>query len=156
MDFTYDDQPTAFVAVVRERVALDALAAFYDRAYRAVLEEVAAAGLAVTGPAFGWYRDMPTDSVDLAAGFWVDADSVSSLGGGVEVVELPGGPAVVGMHVGSYDGLSGALGRAPHVDVGPPGPDAWRLPRGVRHGPVGSSRSEPERDAPRAADRPVS
>ena len=108
MDITYDDQPTAFVAVVRERVAMDALAAFYDRAYRAVLEEVAAAGLAVTGPAFGWYRDMPTDSVDLAAGFWVDADSVSSLGGGVEVVELPGGPAVVGTHVGSYDGLSGA------------------------------------------------
>ena len=104
MDITYDDQPTAFVAVVREHVAMDALAAFYDRAYRAVLEEVAAAGLAVTGPAFGWYRDMPTDSVDLAAGFWVDADSVSSLGGGVEVVELPGGPAVVGTHVGSYDG----------------------------------------------------
>lgn len=108
MDITVDDQPTALVAVVRERVAMDALAAFYDRAYRTVLEEVTAAGLAVTGPAFGWYRDNPTDSVDLAAGFWVDADTVSTLGGGVEVVELPGGPAAVGTHVGSYDGLSGA------------------------------------------------
>ena len=108
MDITVEDQPTALVAVVRERVAMDALAAFYDRAYRAVLEEVTAAGLAVTGPAFGWYREMPTDSVDLAAGFWVGADGVRSLGGGVEVVELPGGPAAVGMHVGSYDGLAGA------------------------------------------------
>ena len=108
MDITVEDQPTALVAVVRERVAMDGLAAFYDRAYRAVLEEVAAAGLPVTGPAFGWYRAMPTGSVDLAAGFWIDADAVRSLGGGVEVVELPGGPAAVGMHVGSYDGLSAA------------------------------------------------
>ncbi|GEL96822.1 GyrI-like domain-containing protein [Cellulomonas terrae] len=108
MDITVEEQPTALVAVVRERVAMDALAAFYDRAYRAVVQEVAAAGLAVTGPAFGWYRDMTPDSVDLAAGFWVDADDVGPLGGGVEVVELPGGPAAVGMHVGRYEGLPGA------------------------------------------------
>lgn len=110
MDLTVEDQPTAFVAVLRERVAMDALAAFYDRAYRAVAQEVAAAGLAIVGPAFGWYRDMPTDSVDLAAGFFVGADTADVLGDGVEVVELPGGRAVVGVHVGSYDSLAGAWG----------------------------------------------
>ena len=124
MDITVEDQPTALVAVVRERVAMDALAAFYDRAYRAVLEEVTAAGLAVTGPAFGWYRDMPTDSVDLAAGFWVGADGVRSLGGGVEVVGLPGGPAAVGI-CRQLRRPCGSVGRAPHVDVGAVRPDAW-------------------------------
>ena len=105
MDITVEDLPTQLVAVLRERVAMDALPEFYDRAYRSVAAEVAGAGLSVTGPAFGWYHDMPTDSVDLAAGFAVDADSVRTLGGGVEVVELPGGPAAVGVHVGTYDGL---------------------------------------------------
>lgn len=108
MDITVEDQPTALVAVLRERVAMDSLASFYDRAYTAVLQEVAAAELAVTGPPFGWYRDMAAGSVDLAAGFRVDADDVGALGGGVEVVELPGGPAAVGMHVGRYEGLAGA------------------------------------------------
>ena len=108
MDVTVDDQTTSFVAVVRERVEMDALPAFYDRAYGAVLQEVAAAGLAITGPAFGWYRDMPTDTVDLAAGFPVDADSARGLGNGVEIVELPGGPAAVGVHVGSYETLPAA------------------------------------------------
>ncbi|WP_426595164.1 GyrI-like domain-containing protein [Cellulomonas sp. McL0617] len=108
MDITVEDQPTALVAVLRERVAMDALPEFYDRAYRAVAEEVGAAGLTITGPAFGWYRDMPTDSVDLAAGFWVGADAPRALAGGVEVVELPGGPAAVGVHVGAYDTLPGA------------------------------------------------
>ena len=110
MDITVEDQPTAFVAVLRERVAMDALAAFYDRAYRTVVQEVAAAGLEITGPAFGWYLDMPTDSVDLAAGFWVGAEGARELGSGVEIVELPGGPAAVGVHVGSYDSLPGAWG----------------------------------------------
>lgn len=108
MDITLEDQPTVMVAILRERVAMGALAAFYDRAYRTVLEQAAASGLAVTGPAFGWYRHMPTDSVDLAAGFRVGADAARALGDGVEVVELPGGPAAVGVHLGSYDGLSGA------------------------------------------------
>ena len=110
MDIAVEDQPAGFVAVLRERVPMDALAAFYDRAYGTVVEQVMAAGLAITGPAFGWYLDMPTDSVDLAAGFWVDAETVRALGGGVEVVELPGGPAAVGVHVGSYDTLPGAWG----------------------------------------------
>ncbi|WP_028047117.1 GyrI-like domain-containing protein [Cellulomonas sp. URHE0023] len=108
MDITLEEQPTVLVAVLRERVAMDALVAFYDRAYRAALQEVAAAGLTITGPAFGWYRDMPTDSVDLAAGFWVGAQAVGALAGGVEVVELPGGPAAVGVHRGGYDTLPAA------------------------------------------------
>ena len=108
MDISVEDEPTVFVAVLRERVAMDAFPAFYDRAYRVVVEEVAAAGLAITGPAFGWYRDMPTDSVDLAAGFGVGADTPRALGGGVEVVQLPGGPAAVGVHVGTYDDLPAA------------------------------------------------
>jgi effector-binding domain-containing protein len=108
VDITVEEQPRAFVAVLRERVAMDALAAFYDRAYGAVLHEVTAAGLDITGPAFGWYLDMPTDSVDLAAGFQVGADEVRALGDGVEIVELPGGPAAVGVHVGSYDSLPSA------------------------------------------------
>lgn len=108
MDITVEDQPTTFVAVVRERVAMDALAEFYDRAYGLVARETAAAGLSITGPAFGWYRDMPTDSVDLAAGFGVGADAPRVLGSGVEVVELPGGPAAVGVHAGTYDTLPDA------------------------------------------------
>ena len=111
MDITVEDQPATLVAVLRERVAMDALPAFYDRAYNLVAREVAAAGFDVTGPAFGWYRDMPTDSVDLAAGFEVGGGAaVGALRDGVEVVEVPGGPAAVGVHVGTYDTLPAAWG----------------------------------------------
>ena len=57
MDISVEVEPTRLVAVVRERVAMDSLAAFYDRAYGLVVQEVTAAGLAITGPAFGWYLD---------------------------------------------------------------------------------------------------
>lgn len=108
MDITVEDQPSTFVAVLRERVAMDAFPEFYDRAYSLVAQEAATAGLDIIGPALGWYHDMPTDSVDLSAGFGVRADAPRSLGNGVEVVELPGGPAVVAHYVGSYDGLPAA------------------------------------------------
>ena len=152
MDISVEDQPTTLVAVLRERVAMDALPAFYDRAYRLVAQEVAAAGLALTGPAFGWYRDMPTDSVDLAAGFEVDGGAaIGALRDGVEVVEVPGGPAAVGVHVGTYDTLP-ARG-APRVVVAGRRPDARGLPRGVPERPVGGRRRGPQPDPPGAADR---
>lgn len=110
MDVDVRMQPTRTVAVVRRPVRTDELAAFYDTAYGEVARTVGEAGARIVGPAIGWYHGMPTDTVDVAAGFPVEGVAPGPLGGRVEVVELPGGPALVGLFVGPYDDLGAAWG----------------------------------------------
>ena len=95
-------EPTA-VAVVRETVPMNELTSFFDRAFHAVAEAVGAQGVALAGPPFGAYYGMPTDTVDLAAGFPVQREVVAT--GDVVASTLPGGRAAQVMHVGSYDSL---------------------------------------------------
>ena len=75
--------PPQLVAVVRRKVPMNDLTGFF-------------------GEAFGWYHGMPTDTVDVAAGFAVSG-LVPGPAGEVTVVERAGGRAAVGMHIGPYD-----------------------------------------------------
>ena len=53
---------------------------------------------------------MPTDTVDVAAGF-PTAGRIAAAAEGVVPFELPGGRAVQFLHVGSYDDLGEAYAR---------------------------------------------
>lgn len=54
----------------------------------------------MVGPPIGAYTGMPTDTVDVAAGFPVDAPIEAA--GEVVPFMLPGGPVVELLHRGSY------------------------------------------------------
>lgn len=121
MEITRETRPTRTVAVVRRRLPMAELPAFYDTAYRAVGAQVAAAGGEVTGPAIGWYHGMPDPTVDVAAGFGVDGLAEGALDDDVVVLPLPGGDAAVATYVGPYDGLGEAWAVV----------EAWRSRAGV-------------------------
>ena len=95
-----DEQPAA---VVREIVPLDALTDFFGRSYHAIAAAVADQGLQVVGPPFAKYYGMPTDRVDLEAGFPV-AGSVAPAGD-VRAGSLPAGRCYEAVHTGPYDTL---------------------------------------------------
>ena len=70
---------------------------------------------------------MPTGTVDLTAGFAVDAAGGAS-SDGVEVVELTGGPALTLTYTGAYEGLpeAWALVEEDRVELGVAGRgDFW-------------------------------
>ncbi|GII99691.1 effector-binding domain-containing protein [Sediminihabitans luteus] len=113
------DEPTLLLAARRATVPFAELPAFYDAAYGAVAHALGARGLGPAGPAYGWYASMPSDVVDVAAGFAVEGVEPGALGDGVEVFEVAGGPCAVATYVGPYDGLGEAWGRL----------EAWRSER---------------------------
>jgi len=90
-------------AVVRETLPMSELPGFFARAFDAAMGEAAAQGRRVVGPPFGIYFGMPTDVVDVAAGFPIDGPIAAS--GGVTPYRLPGGRVVEFLHVGSYDSM---------------------------------------------------
>lgn len=95
-------------AAVRAEVPMDALARVFDRAYGEVMRVAAAQGVAITGPPFGFYPRMPTDTVAVVAGFPVSGPITPD--GDVTPFELPGGRVVRGVHVGPYEQLSVTYG----------------------------------------------
>ncbi|GEA83182.1 MAG: GyrI-like domain-containing protein [Cellulomonas sp.] len=105
MEIEQVELTTTTAAVVRERVRMDELAAFYDRAYGQVAAALGAAGVEPQGPAIGWYAQMPAADVDVAAGFAVPSDAAVD---GVELLTMSGGPAAIGTYQGPYDGLGDA------------------------------------------------
>ena len=98
------DVPSETVARVRRRVPVEGMSEFFGPAFEQVMHAVPEAGGRVAGPPFGWYHGMPTDTVDVSAGFPVSGD-VHVPDGGVVVEERPGGRAAVAVHVGDYDSL---------------------------------------------------
>jgi AraC family transcriptional regulator len=96
------EQPTA---VVRETVPLNALRAFFDRAFGAVMGVVQEQHAQLAGPPFALYRGMPTDVVDVEAGFPLAAPVRG--GGDATVIAgvLPAGPAYEALHAGPYGSL---------------------------------------------------
>lgn len=94
------EQPTA---VVREQVAMTALPEFFGRAFAAVSAAMEAQGVQPAGPPFALYHGMPTEIVDVEAGFPVST-TVAAVNG-VRAGMLPECRAVQAMHVGSYDTL---------------------------------------------------
>lgn len=95
------EQPTA---VVREKVPMNGLPEFFGRAYGAVMAAAEQQGVQLAGPPFGRYLGMPTDTVDVEAGFPVSAPFTASAG--VVAGTLPACQAFEATHTGPYDTLT--------------------------------------------------
>lgn len=98
-----EELPPRTAAVVTAEVPLDGLTDFFAGAFSAVMAAVADQGLTPAGPPFAYYPAAPTEVVQVTAGFPV----VGTVSPAAEVrpFTLPGGRAVVAMHVGPYDTL---------------------------------------------------
>ena len=94
------EQPTA---VIREQVAMSTLPEFFGRAFAEVSAAMEAQSVQPTGPPFALYRGMPTETVDVEAGFPVSRTIAAA--NGVRAGIMPACRAVQAMHVGSYDTL---------------------------------------------------
>jgi effector-binding domain-containing protein len=94
------EQPTA---VIREKVAMNALTEFFGRAFGTVVEEAQRQNVQLAGPPFALYRGMPADTVDVEAGFPI-AGSLSDAGT-VVTGTLPETDACEAVHTGPYDTL---------------------------------------------------
>jgi effector-binding domain-containing protein len=97
---TIDRQPAA---VVRAEVPMEELRAVFDRGFGEVMRVAKAQGLAITGPPFGFYPRIPSDTVEVVVGFPVSG--VVAADGDVTAFELNGGRVVTGIHVGPYESL---------------------------------------------------
>lgn len=94
------EQPTA---VVREKVPVQALTEFFGRAFGAVMAAAKEQNVQLSGPPFALYRGMPTATVDVEAGFPVDAGFRGTEG--VRTGTLPDAEAFEAAHTGPYDTL---------------------------------------------------
>lgn len=120
---TTQEQPTA---VVRERVPLDQLSAFFQRAFTATMQALVERGAQPAGPPFGCYHGRPGETIDVSAGFPVSEPITPA--GDVQPGTLPAGRAVEALHVGSYDTLSSTydLIQERMLQEGfQPAPDMW-------------------------------
>jgi len=90
-------------AVLRDRVAVGELPGFFSRAFHASAAAAAEQGREVTGPPVGIYHGMPAATIDVAAGFPVDAPVRAQ--GDVRPHRLPGGRAAQVVHMGDYRSL---------------------------------------------------
>ncbi|MGX5717144.1 GyrI-like domain-containing protein [Arthrobacter sp. MAHUQ-56] len=92
------------VAVMREKVPMDSLPGFFDRAFGAVMAALQTQGAGPSGPPFALYRGMPTDTVDVEAGFPVAGNFTGT--GDVVAAALPETDAFEATHTGPYDTLT--------------------------------------------------
>lgn len=103
MEYHVERLQAQTVAVIRAHVAVDGIPAFLASTFAEVIEVLAAQGLEVAGPPFARYG-MSGRGFDVEAGLPSSARVRSA--GRVEAAELPGGPAIVILHRGSYDDVS--------------------------------------------------
>lgn len=112
------------VALLRETVAMSELTDYFTRAFTTVAGTVARQGAAIIGPPVGVYYGMPTETVDVGAGF--PTDRPVSPTDGVTAEVLPGGRVAQIMHAGSYDEMESTYGRLTE----------WLAAQGLAPGPV--------------------
>jgi effector-binding domain-containing protein len=79
------------------------LSDFFGRAFGAVMAAAQAQHASPTGPPFALYHGMPTDTVDVEAGFPITPNFTGS--GDVVATKLPESDAFEAMHRGPYDRL---------------------------------------------------
>src|SRR6476661_8328658 len=94
-----------YAGVLRGTVLAADLPAFLGRAFAVVAEVAGACGATLSGPPYARYTLGP-GSFDIAAGFPVDR--LLPPVNGVELDDLPGGPALRIVHVGAYDEVGAA------------------------------------------------
>ena len=97
------EHPPQTTAAVRERVPVNELPEFFGRALHQAMAAVHEQGRQPQGPPFSLYHGMPTDTVDVEAGFPVDGPITAV--DGVTPGSLPGGRVVEATHLGPYDEL---------------------------------------------------
>lgn len=114
------------VAVVRERVPMDALTSFFGRAFGAVMAAVQVQGGSPAGPPFALYHGMPGETVDVEAGFPVAGDFHGT--GEVASGALPDTDAYEAIHTGPYDTLGStydAIKKSMEADGASPADSMW-------------------------------
>lgn len=114
------------VAVVRERVPMDSLTGFFDRAFGAVMAAVQTQGARPAGPPFALYHGMPGASVDVEAGFPIQGNFHGT--GEVASGVLPDTDAFEAIHTGPYDQLGttyDAIREHMQAEGATPGNDMW-------------------------------
>ena len=79
------------------------LSEFFGRAFGTVMTAAQAQGVPLAGPPFALYRGMPTETVDVEAGFPVKAGFSGTEG--VANGTLPEAEAFEAVHLGPYDTL---------------------------------------------------
>lgn len=67
--FALVEVPEQLVATVRRVVPMEELPGFFAEAFHAVAAAVEKGGGTIVGPPFGLYHGMPTETVDVTAGF---------------------------------------------------------------------------------------
>jgi effector-binding domain-containing protein len=98
-----DEQPTAVVAAV---IPVADVAAFFDRVFTVLPAALADQGVTPIGAAFARYRSMPSETLDVEAGFPVDRAIEPA--GEVEPSTLPGGAVARTVLEGGFEGLGTA------------------------------------------------
>lgn len=93
-------------AVVRDTVPISEIGSFISRAFSEVGEYLGRTATPMTGPPFSCYFRMPSDTVDVEAGFPTLAPIAGE--GRVIASTLPGGPVAVTTHYGPYEGVAEA------------------------------------------------
>lgn len=125
-EITITDLSEQPMACIREHVRVDAMPQFFDRVFHAVMAAVQRQGAAPAGPPFALYFGMPTDTVDVAAGFPVTRPIEAD--GDVQPGALPGGRTYEAVHVGPYDAMEAtyhALIERMAADGVPPADVMW-------------------------------
>ena len=89
---------------VHERVKMADLTEYFGRAFTTSAAALAEQGLAPAGPPLALYHGMPTDTVDVTAGFPIAGPAHGT--SDVVVTELPAGDAITGIYTGPYDGMT--------------------------------------------------
>lgn len=103
-----DAQPL-ILAAIRTTIAIEEITALFDRAFHTVMTAIQHQGVHPVGPPVGVYYGMPSETVDLAAGFPVSAAILPD--GDVRPVELPGGRVAEMLHRGTYDSMAASYQR---------------------------------------------
>jgi effector-binding domain-containing protein len=103
-DITLKEYEPEAAAVIRERVPMDQLTRFFDRAFSSIMAAAQKQGRQLAGPPFAKYYGMPTETVDVEAGFPL-TEPIDD-GNGVTSGTLPGGRVVEAVYVGPYEALS--------------------------------------------------
>lgn len=103
-DFALKVIPPQAAATIHAVVPASEIRGVYDRGFPKLMRAVATAGAQMVGAPFGYYPRMPGETIEVRIGIPIDREIAAQ--GDVEPFTLPGGKAVVGTHVGPYDGLA--------------------------------------------------
>lgn len=93
-------EPQEAIAV-RGELPIAELPRFFERAFDEAARAASESGVEIVGPPFGFYPEMPTETVTVEAGFPVSSPTEAH--GDAHRIVLPGGRAVQTTHVGPYD-----------------------------------------------------